>query len=158
MSRIWVKLDATYTEDDAICAVGPLAELLYIRALTYCRRRVSDGFIPTAVVPVIAAQIPADAFELADALVREELWLETEGGFLVRSWAEWQVTTETLKAESERKKLARQENRIEKNRRQPSDVRPLSFGRPADTQETPAWDTNRREISGLRDNLRAVNK
>ncbi len=154
MSRIWVKLDATYTEDDSIVAVGPLAELLYIRALTYCRRRVSDGFVPHAVVPVIAAQIPADAYEMADLLVAAELWLETDGGFLVRSWCEWQVTSESLKAESERKKLAREQKRTEKNRRQPTDVRPLSDGRPADAEERADLDIAKREINAARSGLR----
>lgn len=41
----YAPLSARYYQDDAVALAGPMAELLYVRALAFCASQLSDGFI-----------------------------------------------------------------------------------------------------------------
>jgi len=55
--RPWAKLDAGYYDDEKIIAAGPMAELLFVRGIAFCRARMNDGFIRTEQLPRIAVGI-----------------------------------------------------------------------------------------------------
>lgn len=133
MSRVWVKLDATYTEDERVMAAGAMAELLFIRSICYCRRRVTDGHIPASALRMLAVGIDADPAVLAATLVEHELWLEVEGGWRLRSYDTWQQTREGLAADAARKRAERAERQREKKER---DIGRTSSVRPSDTART----------------------
>lgn len=84
----FVPLDVNYAHDRAIRAAGPHAELLFIRGLAYARRTKQGGLLPDYDLPVFGVGIPALP-KNAKALVREELWVEVDGGWLIRSFGKW---------------------------------------------------------------------
>ena len=133
MSRVWVKLDATYPEDERIMAAGACAELLFIRSICYCRRRVTDGNIPASALRLLAFGIDGEPDALASTLVAHELWLTVEGGWRLRSYDVWQQTAAGLAADAERKRLERAERQREKKER---DIGRTSSPRPSDTART----------------------
>lgn len=133
MSRVWVKLDATYPEDERIMSSGACAELLFIRSICYCRRRVTDGHIPTSALRLLAFGIDGDPHELAATLVAHELWLDVEDGWLLRSYNAWQQTKETLAADAARKRSERAERQREKKER---DIARTSAVCPSDAART----------------------
>lgn len=137
MSRVWVKLDATYVEDEKIMAAGALAELVFIRSIAYCRRRVTDGFISAAAVRGLVFGVPELQETLVGALVANELWDVIDGGWSVRNYGEWQQTTAKLAADAERKRADREERKKERDIARTSAVRPEpSAGRPTDAPRT----------------------
>lgn len=117
MSRVWLKLDATYVEDDRILEAGALAELLFVRSIAYCRRRLTDGFVSAAAVRTLVVGIPEESAALVGALVGVELWLPCDGGWMVRSYDKWQQTKSDLAADAERKRNERDRERERKKER-----------------------------------------
>ena len=45
MSGLFVPLDVDYADDPKIIEAGPLAELLFVRGLAFCKQQLSDGHI-----------------------------------------------------------------------------------------------------------------
>lgn len=127
MSRPWVKIDATYVEDDKVMAAGALAELVFIRSIAYCRRRFTDGYVAVHALPSLTLGVPETSETLVGALVGNRLWAvdDVKGGWRVVNYEQWQMTSEKLAAEAERKRAERQ---ISKKRQRPDS----SAGRPAD--------------------------
>jgi hypothetical protein len=85
---LYVPLDVNYVSDEGIRRAGAAAELLYIRGLAYSKRTQSDGFLPDYDMPVISVGLP-QVRESIVALVERELWIETDGGWQIRSWRRW---------------------------------------------------------------------
>ena len=46
----WVKFDDQFNNHPKVLAAGPLAQLLYMKAIVYCGQYLTDGFIPAAAV------------------------------------------------------------------------------------------------------------
>ena len=66
MSRPWVKIDATYVEDEKVMAAGALAELVFIRSIAYCRRRFTDGVIKPPAIATLTLGVPAEPLSLVE--------------------------------------------------------------------------------------------
>ena len=49
----WVRLDDRITEHPKIAAAGPLGLAVYVAALAYCNRNLTDGFIPRNVASTL---------------------------------------------------------------------------------------------------------
>ena len=130
MSRPWVKIDATYVEDDKIMAAGALAELVFIRSIAYCRRRFTDGRISPAAVLSLTLGVPESSATLVEALVANRLWVVDDGGgWRVVNYDRWQMTTEKLANDAERKRADREK----RQKRQRPDS---SAGRATDAPRT----------------------
>jgi hypothetical protein len=85
----YAPLSAHYYKDDAIVEAGEEAELLYVRALAFCADVLSDGEVTERqVVRFVGAGMP-DALDRAKTLVSVGLWEETDRGFRIVSWLEW---------------------------------------------------------------------
>jgi hypothetical protein len=136
VTRVWVKLDATYVEDEKVMAAGALAELVFIRSIAYCRRRVTDGFISSSAVRSLTLGVPDAPEALVEALVVNELWDVCAGGWTVRNYEVWQQTKAKLAEEAARKRTEREERKKER------DIARTSTVRPADTDRTPYIDTD----------------
>lgn len=93
MKGRYVPLSVAYREDDAILGIEPLAELLFVRSLAFCKAREdSGGGISSRQLRIFGGDlgsygVPVD--DLVAQLVREQLWIETGDGWLIRSWLEW---------------------------------------------------------------------
>ena len=82
---LFVPLDVNYADDDKIVAAGPMAELLYVRALAFVKRARSDGHLHDGQLPIVAARIPRPR-QLADRLVDTGLWERNGTGLYVSAW------------------------------------------------------------------------
>lgn len=85
MAGLYVKLDAEYAADDKLIEAGPMAELLYIRGLCFCKRTLSDGKIKKSQLASVALGIPSAA-KHAQALVTVGAWRATQGGWVIVAW------------------------------------------------------------------------
>lgn len=81
-------LPATYYDDLAIIAVGPDAELWYVRALAWCAAHPeTDGVIPLEVA-VNRLGIP-DAMACVDVCATHGLIVKNDDSLSVTSWVKW---------------------------------------------------------------------
>jgi len=92
----WVKIDDQFADHPKVLAAGPLASWLYVCGLTYCGRYLTDGWIPRSQVKKLADV--DNAMVLAERLVIIGLWDETEDGFIVHDYLEYNPTREDVKA------------------------------------------------------------
>jgi hypothetical protein len=91
----WVRLSAQYDLDPRIMRAGPVAELLYVRALVAAKRADLDGHVHEAHLGLLGRGLDRRTLGRAvEALVREELWEPCEDGWRVPydRWARWQDT------------------------------------------------------------------
>lgn len=79
------KLSDHFYDNRKLLAAGLEATGLYARALSYGARHDTRGYIPTAVVPVLAVGSKRLTQTVA-ALVREELWEPVQGGYQIHDW------------------------------------------------------------------------
>lgn len=103
----WVRLDDNFADHPKVIALSDSAFRIYINALCYSNRQLTDGFIPSPVYSIWASKEPNE--EPADALIDADLWEVVEGGYLIRSYEEYQPTrekVETKRAEA-RERLKR---------------------------------------------------
>lgn len=75
----WLKLDDGYGDHPKLVAAGWRAELLDLRAMLYCARRETDGFVPRAQLRVVGRDIPA-VTSRAQELVAVGRWHDGPSG------------------------------------------------------------------------------
>lgn len=85
----YAPLSAHYYKDDAIDEAGPEAELLYVRGLAFCAEVLSDGYISDRQLIRFVGSGLDDVMGRAKALAAAGLWERSDGGYIVRSWLEW---------------------------------------------------------------------
>ena len=97
---IYARLQADYFIDDKVLAAGPLAELVYVRAISYCVGRLNDGKIAHSALELIGRGID-DPSRQADALVAAGLWLRNGDGhrFPPKVWRKYQRTAAEVSQE-----------------------------------------------------------
>lgn len=83
--NLFVRLDVDYASDDEFLEAGPDAELLFIRALCFMKRKSTDGQLRKAQLPLISIGLP-DAGAAARALVDVGLWTDEGDRWVCRSW------------------------------------------------------------------------
>jgi len=91
----YVPLSANYADDDAILAITPMAELLFLRALAFAKRLPNDGYLTTAQVERCAYKLPK-LDKLVAELVTNSLWTPVDGGYVIKSWLKWNLSNEQL--------------------------------------------------------------
>lgn len=92
----WIKLDDGFPQNPKIVGLSDHSFRLYVSALCYSGKYLTDGFIPQAIINQLG-----DATELLEM----GLWEETLGGIQVINYTEYQ----TPKAEVEKKREANRE-------------------------------------------------
>ena len=85
MAGLYVPLVVNYFEDVKIIRVGPLAELLYVRSLAFCKRSGRDGAFTREERRIFAARLPRVNVHTA-ALVLHSLWTPTDDGWYITAW------------------------------------------------------------------------
>ncbi len=119
----WVKIDDHFDEHPKLAAVGPIGWGVWLAGLAYCNRNLTDGFIPHAIAEGIGGKwrvrVPQedgreqvwrvsrssgmhgedlDSEWVAALLVRERLWEEVPGGYVVHDYTDYQPTREESQA------------------------------------------------------------
>lgn len=97
----YVKLDDKITDHPKIAAAGPLAAWLFVSALCYSSRHLTDGAIHRNVLPQVS-NVPSPLKHAAE-LVRVGLFIQTEDGWQIHEYTERQTT----RAEVESKRSGR---------------------------------------------------
>lgn len=96
----WVKLDDMFADHPKIAEAGPLAGWFYVCGLCYAGRYLTDGFIPKGQVRKLADVDNAPA--LAARLVEVGLWEQTDGGYIIHDYSQYNPSAEQVKAQRER--------------------------------------------------------
>ena len=103
----WVRLDDNFADHPKVIALSDTGFRLYIEALCYSNRQLTDGFIPMAVYTKLSKQ------DEADYLIEAGLWEEVYGnvispdlltGYQIRSYTEYQPTREKVEEKREQAK------------------------------------------------------
>lgn len=93
----WAKIDDGYFEHTKVVAAGRDARDLHLAAICYCSRNLTDGFVPEAALPVVAAHASvARARALADRLVALRLFDPAEGGYAVHDYLDYNPSRESV--------------------------------------------------------------
>ncbi len=95
----WFKVDDGFWAHPKCVATPPTALALWVRAGSWSAQQLTDGFIPSIVLPMLQAK-PKDAAALVDA----GLWLTEDGGWRFHDWDAYQPTREQVN--ERRKKTA----------------------------------------------------
>jgi hypothetical protein len=101
----YVPLNMNYMRDPDIRRAGAPAEHLYIRSLAHAKGGVTDGFIGDFDLEIVAVGMQR-VDQRVSALVRVGLWIETEGGWLIRNWSKWNMTGDEIRSDKTRKRDA----------------------------------------------------
>lgn len=89
------KFDDGIPDNPKFIAAGPVASWLWFCGVLYCRRALTDGFIPKQKVPTLVVGL-AQPFKHAASLVGVHLWDEALGGYQVHDYLEWNPSKYTI--------------------------------------------------------------
>lgn len=136
----WVKLDDTFAEDPRFEEAGPLALALYVAALCYCSRQLTDGHITRSMTRRLLPLDDPDAVQ--DALVHVGMFKPTETGFEVVDYLTNQFSAEKVReqraAKAERQKKWRDSQRGASSSASTPTSRNASTGQPRDASQDAA--------------------
>ena len=126
----WVKLSDDWYDDPKIVIAGDDGTLLWVKALSWSARNLTDGHIPAELLPRLISS--PEAPSIASRLVDLGLFVEDiSGGFRIANFLDYQPSRESVlsarEKDAERKRNAR---------KKPSGERPA--GLPADSEACPA--------------------
>lgn len=115
----WAKVGDEFPLHPKTLQAGPMAAWLYVCGLCYCKRYLTDGFIPEPVVPSIGlTDAPMAA---AYSLVKVGLWVRVQGGYQVHDYRDHNWTKDQV-----REHQAKQKKRIDEWRKQRQKKRPAN--------------------------------
>lgn len=98
----WVKIDDDFFGNPKVIRAGRDARDLYLAALCFCNRGLTDGFVPEEALRRLAADAEVDNAEaLAARLVAVGLWLPWDGGWKVKDYLEYQPSKAQVQATRE---------------------------------------------------------
>jgi len=106
MGLPWIRLDTSMPDNPKLLGLltekdGHRAAFVWICAMAYAGKHGTDGFIPREAVP----RINGRNVDMA-RLVAHELLTEDAGGWVVRSWDEYQVSDEQAQKRREKAQAA----------------------------------------------------
>ncbi len=91
----WVKLDDQFPDHPKLASIGPLAGWVYVSGLCYAARYLTDGFIPLSVAERFAGSSP----EVRANLCRTSLWVQTEFGYQIHDYLDYNPPAAQVKTE-----------------------------------------------------------
>src|SRR5262252_297925 len=119
---VWARIDDSMMDHPKIVAAGPIAELIQVRAIQYCNRFLTDGFVPTQAVASLLRgmeefQIPyggvPDMFQLCHEakdldwgaiMVDAGLWTRRKDGYAVHDFLDYNRSKKDILAERNAKR------------------------------------------------------
>lgn len=93
----WVRLDDQFFLNPKAVAAGKDGRELFLAGLCYCASQLTDGFIASAAVPLIAAQANVKP-STARLLESIGWWEETIGGWWVHNYLEFNPRASEVRA------------------------------------------------------------
>lgn len=99
-----VQLDVEYASDPKIIDAGPMAELLYVRALCFAKRTMRDGCITQSQLRTISIGIPS-ASRQAQRLVDVGAWEKTGDGWRIAAWLKRNKSADRITSDMAAKRM-----------------------------------------------------
>jgi hypothetical protein len=109
MADLWFKLAVDFPTHPKVILAGPDAAWLAVCAMAYARKHMTNGVIPVAVVPTLAAV--KRPLVLAAKLVEVGLWESHTNAFMIHDFLKWNPSREEINEKREKW------NTIKKNQR-----------------------------------------
>ena len=108
----WARIDDGFVDHPKILRIWnkcPGALALHVRAIAYCSKHLTDGYIPSAAVELLSP-VPGDRDEQVGTLLEEESWYRDEGSetFVIHDFLDYQPTREEV---AEKRKKDRERKR-----------------------------------------------
>lgn len=118
----WVKIDDQFPDHPKARAVGAHGRGVFLEALCYSNRLLSDGFVPQDIASKLATEHAgrAHAKAVIDRLLAVGLWERADGGagYQIHDYADYQPTAAKVKAQ--RKANAKRQAEWQARRLEPS--------------------------------------
>lgn len=151
----WIRLDDQMFDHPKTLALvddDVRAALLHIAAICWCSRFSTDGAIPGAAFPSLAAKVAAGQ-DQARVLVDHGHWKPTETGWQIHDYLDWQQSKEEVEAKraQDRERKRRQRDKERDADRAPPDVTPgvtRDGTRESQRSETETETENNSRITG----------
>lgn len=89
----WFRVDDSFAFHAKIVAAGNAALGLWVRAGAWSSQQLTDGFVPTHMVPSLGNRAQATA------LVKAGVWLDEEGGYRFHDWLNYQPSAAEVEAD-----------------------------------------------------------
>ena len=83
----WIRFEDNFAEHPKVLAISDAAFRLYVRAIGYCSRHLTDGAVSVAAAQSLAK---ASTKRLSAELVKARLWTVTDEGYLIHDYLEYQ--------------------------------------------------------------------
>ena len=126
----WIKLTDDWYEDPAMVQVGDAEMLLWVVALSWSARNLTDGHVPVKVAAKLTDA--RNVATVAGRLVAVGLFVEDEGGWLIANYHKYQPTRESVLA------------------RRAADAERKAAGRAAKSKRSPAGQTDGLQAESVR--------
>lgn len=98
----WVKLDDQFFFNSKIVRAGRDARDLYIAGLAYCAGQLTDGFIPSEALPLLAVMAGvANVQQNSSKLLDVKLWESAYGGYAIHDYLNYNPSKEEVLATRE---------------------------------------------------------
>lgn len=95
----WVKMDDSFPEDPEMLDVGEEAAWLHFVAICYCSRNLTDGRLPSAMVPRLTSKRNPD--RLVAALIGVGWWTEEGADYLIPAYLKHQRSRVQIEGDRE---------------------------------------------------------
>lgn len=96
----WVSIDDQFHSNPKVVAAGLAGAGLFARAIAYCGAHLTDGHVPRNWA------LEAGGKKLCQTLVEENLWVETERGYFMAAYLEFNPSREQVLARREERSQA----------------------------------------------------
>lgn len=148
----WVRIDDGIADHVKVLRAGPAAAFMWVCAIAYCNRKLTDGFVPAEQVDRLTSERGPAGTRLARRCVEVGLFDDAEGGYAVHDYLAMYPTrakVEDNKARAAERKAAERERRAGQSQRDSStpregvadmsqrDIAVTPLGRDADNPATP---------------------
>lgn len=119
----WIKLDDQWMDHPKIIMAGRDARDIWLASITWCAKHLTDGEFPANLLPSLAVAAGVDVANcqgFARALLDVGLWEETENGYLIHDYLEYNPSREQALATKEARKQAGRAGGVAKASKIPS--------------------------------------
>lgn len=107
----WVKLDDQFLTHPKVMAAGKDGRALFIAGLCYAAQHLTDGHIPAAVLPLLAAASDVRGKPAATRLVDVGLWEQAADGWVIHGFLEHNPSGAEVRAQREREREKKRRRR-----------------------------------------------
>jgi hypothetical protein len=141
----WAKIDDQFFFNPKVVRAGRDARDLYLAGLTYAAGQLTDGFLPTGALALLAAMAGiTGAEEAAGRLGAEGLWEPVDGGWQVHDWPDYNPRAKDVKAARVARAEAGKRGAIAKQKSSKSSGKSLANG-----EHLPSISSGKTEANGL---------